>query len=305
MGSGMIKRVTGLSALSRMLRKRYTGWEQPEPFLRGHYYSPLPDVDEVARDRDRVFFDERRDLPGVEMDVAGQKALLSELAADFDSFDWPHEADGERRFYLGQGQFPMPDALVLRGMLRRVKPKRLIEVGSGHSSALMLDVAEREMDVSPAFTFIDPNPERLRSVLRASDDDRCRVIEKRVQDVGVELFDELGAGDVLFIDSSHVCRTASDVNFLFFEVLPRLAVGVVVHVHDVAWPFEYQESWVMEGRAFNESYLLRAFLQFNRAFKVRLFTDQLVKQEGDWVGEVAPGLLGPVAGSIWMERVGD
>ena len=299
-----LRRLVGVDRLSRYLRKRYTGWEGHEPFLRGHFYSPLPDLAEVARDRERVFSDDRTDLPGIDLGLDRQAALLSELARDFDSFDWPAEARPDRRFRVDNGSICLPDALVLRGMLRRYRPGRVIEVGSGHSSALMLDVAEREMDRSPAFTFIDPYPQRLRSVLRADDGGRCEVIEKRVQDVGVGLFDTLGRGDVLFIDSSHVSRAGSDVNFLFFEVLPRLAEGVVVHVHDIGWPFEYQESWVMEGRAFNEAYLLRAFLQFNERFRVLLFLDQIRRQRGEWLRRAAPRMLEGIPGSVWLERVG-
>ncbi len=118
-------------------------------------------------------------------------------------------------------------------MLRAIKPSRIVEIGSGFSSAVMLDTSERFLELQPKLTFVEPFPDRLLELLSDNDRSRCRIIEKKIQDVTDAPWDELRSGDILFIDSSHVSKCGSDVNQLFFEILPRLAVGVIVHVHDV------------------------------------------------------------------------
>ena len=95
--------------------------------------------------------------------------------------------------------------------------------------------------------------------------------QQTLQSVGVEVFEELGRGDILFIDSTHVSKLGSDVNYLFFEILPRLRSGVRVHIHDVFFPFEYPPKWIAKGIAWNENYLLRGFLQYNDKFRIVLF----------------------------------
>ncbi len=150
------------------------------------------------------------------------------------------------------------------------QPKRVVEVGAGYSTAVMLDVSERYLADPPAIVCIDPEPGRLRSVLRG-DEAGLTIHETIVQDLPVELFTTLEANDILFIDSSHVLKLGSDVSLLFLEVLPRLRPGVVVHIHDIATSFEYPLEWYEEGRAWNEAPALRAFLAFNQAYEITLF----------------------------------
>lgn len=96
-----------------------------------------------------------------------------------------------------------------------------------------------------------------------------RLVKQKVEDVDLAFFDAFEENDLLFIDSSHVSKAGSDVNYLFFEVLPRLKPGVVVHIHDIFLPDEYPKVWVIDqGRNWNEQYLLRAFLQFNREWEI-------------------------------------
>src|ERR1017187_3178032 len=139
----------------------------------------------------------------------------------------------------------------------------------------MLDLNERVLGGGVNFTFIDPDMARLRPLLREGDAAHATLIERRVQEVPLEVFAALGANDVLFIDSSHVSKIGSDVNRLFFDVLPALAPGVLIHIHDVAGNLEYPREWLDEGRAWNEQYLLRAFLMHNTAYRIELFTGWL------------------------------
>jgi hypothetical protein len=106
---------------------------------------------------------------------------------------------------------------------------------------------------------------------------RSTLIKTEVQLVSLDFFEKLEAGDILFIDSSHVGKTGSDVNFILFEVLPALKSGVIIHFHDVSYPFEYPKEWVYKGRNWNEDYFLRAFLMYNNNFEILLFSDYLYK----------------------------
>ena len=140
-------------------------------------------------------------------------------------------------------------------ILRHTRPARVIEVGSGYSSCALLDTNELFFGNSIACTFIEPYPQLLTSLLKDGDDSRITVVAKNLQDVELSVFSELSAGDVLFVDSSHVSKTNSDVNYVFFEILPRLSSGVYIHFHDIFYPFEYPKEWVYQGRAWNEAYL--------------------------------------------------
>jgi predicted O-methyltransferase YrrM len=188
-------------------------------------------------------------------------------------------------------------------MLRLFRPRRVVEVGCGFSSALMLDVNERFLEGRMQLTFIEPHPERLESLLAAGDDARIRLIRERVQDAPVDAFSELETGDILFIDSSHVSKVGSDVNFLFFEVLPRLPVGVLVHVHDIFWPFEYPADWIAGGQSWSETYLLRAFLSFNEAFEVVFWVPFAARQWPELIGERMPGYMINTGAAMWVRRV--
>ena len=151
------------------------------------------------------------------------------------------------RYYFANPFFSYGDAIILYSMLRQRRPRRVVEAGSGFSSAVMLDTNERFCLKQMRMTFIDPYPERLLALLVEEDLTRQHeVIADAVQGVSFEKFAELGANDLLFIDSSHVAKAGSDVVHLVTSVLPRLRKGVIVHFHDVFWPFRQPrrvDSW--------------------------------------------------------------
>ena len=167
----------------------------------------------------------------------------------------------------------------------------------------MLDTIDRHLDGQVACTLIEPYPERLRSLLRPDDLGRVTILEQRAQDVGLEPFLALEQDDILFIDSSHAVKIGSDVNHLLGEVLPRLRVGVYVHVHDIFYPFEYPKSWALEGRAWNEAYALKAFLAFNDSFEIVIFNTFLETFHRDLFERDMPLCLLNEGGSIWLRRV--
>lgn len=271
----------------------------PPLYPPGHFYSPLPDLVEV-RSREPEIFWTPRALPGIDLRTEAQLALVDELGpltADQPFGDRP--GDG-LRYGFDNDYFAWGDALVLYGMLRREPPARFVEVGSGWSSALVLDVNDRLLGGSIDLTFVEPYPDRLNGLLRHGDRQRATVLEQPVQQVEDKVFASLEAGDVLFIDSSHVVKVGSDVHHLVLDVLPSLPAGVRVHVHDVAWPFEYSPAWVYEGRAWNEAYLLRALLVDNARLCIELWNDYLRAEHADRVAAAIPLWARNRGTSLWL-----
>ncbi len=270
-------------------------------FPPGHFYSPIPSDAEIKSGFARGQMGPP--FPGVDLNEAGQLALLEKFAGYYPDQPYPDKLVEGRRFYLTNPSYGHFDSIMLYCMLRHLNPARIIEVGSGFSSAAMLDWNEHVRGGGAALTFIDPDMLRLRKLLRPGDEKSVRLIESIVQDVPLETFDVLEAGDVLFIDSSHVSKIGSDVNWLYFNVLPRLKTGVHIHIHDVAGNLEYPPEWYAEGRAWNEQYLLRAFLMFNRDFRVELFSGWLFNHHHAFFRERMPACTKGGGGQIWLSRV--
>ena len=269
-------------------------------FPPGHFYSPQTSRAEVAEVFARGGFGPP--FPGVDLNEAGQAALLRRLAEFYAEQPFPEQPVAGRRYHLDNPSYGHFDGIMLYLMLRHAGARRVIEVGSGFSSAAMLDLNEFTWNGRMQLTFIDPDMSRLRKLLKADDQARVTLIEKKVQEVPTSVFAELDAGDVLFIDSSHVSKLGSDVNRLFFDVLPVLKPGVFVHIHDVTGNLEYPRDWFEQGRAWNEQYLLRAFLMYNGAWRVELFTSWIYNVENAFLRERMPLCAGGGGGQIWLRR---
>lgn len=267
----------------------------------GHYYSPV-----VNSDDPRVVraVRERLSAPapaGVHLDRDAMITLLRRLAAYQGLFPFSRNHDGSARFYFDNPFFGCHDASVYFSMLLEFRPRRVIEVGCGFSSRLLLDVDERFFENEMAITLIDPS---LGSVIDLNPPARVKLLSCPVQEAPPGLFDQLEANDILFIDSSHVSKTGSDVNYYLFQILPRLKSGVLVHIHDIFWPFEYLADWVMgEKRSWNEAYLVHAFLQYNDAFEIVYWNNFVFHKLGAELGELMPLCLGNEGGSLWIRKV--
>ncbi|QMV44977.1 class I SAM-dependent methyltransferase [Cohnella cholangitidis] len=268
----------------------------------GHYYSPYPSNQEIRARESELFDRTRSELPGIDLNVADQLSFLRAISVYIREFPYVGGNGNNGLRYVGDNlYFGLADAFCLYGIIRHVKPRRIIEVGSGYSSAVMLDTNSMFCNGNVNCTFIEPYPDRLLSLL-SSEEERQRIVAEKLQDVDIALFDELEAGDILFIDSSHVSKIGSDVNRLIFDILPRLKAGVFIHFHDIFYPFELPATWIYEGRAWNESYILRAFLQFNESYKIKLWNHYLSLHHAKFYSELIPpgSLLG--GGSIWIEK---
>lgn len=272
----------------------------------GHYYSPVPSIKELQRDAPRIFDRSLRSLPGVELNEAHQLALLTQFTPFYEEQPFPETPQDGIRYFFDQYYYGRSDALFLYSMIRLFRPRRIVEIGSGFSSAVMLDTNERFLDRSIRFTFIEPESARLRKLLKPEDHNAVAVVEQRIQDVDPRIVDQLAANDILFIDSSHVSKAGSDVNHILFELLPRLTPGVLVHFHDVLYPFEYPKEWFELGMSWNETYILRAFLQYNLQFPIRFWNDFITRFHADAIRKRMPLCLHPptfgVGGSLWLQR---
>lgn len=275
----------------------------------GHYASPIPDLADRPGVGEGGVAWPGPELTGIDLREDDQLRFAAEMGAHAEELPFPDQPAQGHRYHLDNEWFTYGDALALNAVLRSREPARIVEVGSGFSSAAMLDTADRQLGGATAFTFIEPNPGRLNSLLGEEDRRRCRIIEAPVQRAPMECFTALGAGDVLFIDSSHVAKSGSDLTHLMFEVLPALAPGVLVHFHDIPWPFEYPAGWFRVGRAWNEAYLLRAFLQYNDTFRIVWFGAYMASQRRAELAEACPRALTPPSApmmegnsSIWLER---
>jgi len=269
----------------------------------GHFYSPIPSLDEVRRDEARIFDQPLpRQIPGIDLREEAQLALLHELARHYADQPFSEQPMPGLRYHLDNQSYAYSDGLLLHCMLRQLQPRRLVEIGSGFSSCVTLDTNERFLGGVLELTFIEPYPELLQSLIRDEDRARTTILPQRLQDVDLAVFRQLGAGDVLFVDSTHVSRIDSDVNRLFFEILPALPAGVVIHFHDVFYPFEYPKEWIYFGRAWNELYLLRGFLQYNRAFEILLMNTFMEHFHTDFFRAHMPLCLKNPGGSIWLRK---
>lgn len=269
----------------------------------GHYYSPIPQHQEIVAYLESLKTD-RSELPAIDLNKPGQFELLTTFQAFYDDLPFPEKRNQECRYYYDQDGFCYADAIFLYSFLRHANPRRIIEVGSGFSSAVMLDTVERFFPQRPEMTFIDPYPDRLRGLLKTHDAGTTRIIERKVQQVPMDTFSSLHAGDLLFIDSTHVIKCGSDVQFLMFQVLPQLPTGVFVHFHDVFYPFEYPAEWLLKGVYWNEAYFLRAFLSYNSAWEVIFFNTYVATVFKDFLLEKMPLCLKNTGGSLYIRRTG-
>ena len=267
----------------------------------GHFYSPIADPTLIEA-RKAEIFRKRDGSVGIDYKVDKQLALLGTLAPHARLIDYPAEDPGDGlTYFYNNDQFPVLDAEFLHAALCHFRPAQMIEVGSGFSSLITANVNRRFLNGELRFTCIEPFP---RQFLIDGVEGITDLIVSKVEDLDLEFFDRLGDGDILFIDSSHVSKVGSDVNYLFFEIIPRLNPGVIVHVHDIFLPDEYPEAWVLDqNRNWNEQYLLQTFLQFNSDWEVLWASHLMGTRHRDAVTGVFaryPRLGG--GGSLWMRR---
>jgi hypothetical protein len=280
------------SALCR-LNANYKGAAAP-----GGYGSPLIDlanIDEVEKYDGQALW-EFIDLRGGE-----QRGYYEELLTRHRVFDFPCDPSADFKYYTSNGWFVAGDAFTLAGVMQKERPARIIEIGSGFSSAVMLDV-RRALELPLQLIFVEPHPGRLRQLADLQSETSIRLIDRKVQDVPMAEFEALEHGDILFIDSSHVAKIGSDLPWIFLRILPRLKPGVIVHFHDIFYPHSYPATWIHNGWAWNESLFLRTYLAGNPDFSIIAFNSFAACSFPDLFRARMPAFLDNAGGSLWLRR---
>lgn len=227
-------------------------------------------------------------------DPAPVFAAIAAAADRFARFAQP--APDARWFSLENYYYTTPDAEVLHAMVQLHHPRLVVEVGSGNST-LLFRQAVTDAGLAARIVSIDPEPRR--DIVAQTD----VAVRERVEAGGArEWFARLQAGDILFIDSSHEVKTGNDVLFLFLEVLPMLAPGVIVHIHDIFLPYEYPRAWVVDERwGWTEQYLVQALLQGSRHWDVIWAGHYLQRTRPDFIAHFRHW-RGWDARSLWLRR---
>ncbi len=269
--------------------------------VRDQYYEPLTNPAQL-----RFPLDRDRNLPGIDLNIAGQLDFLGRFSYQDELRSLPMERPSSgREFYYHNPSFQSGDAEYYYSVLRLVKPRTVIEIGSGYSTLLALNAKRRNTAEDPAYrcdiVCIEPYEQPWLEALDV------QVVRKRVEEAGTDLFTRLERNDVLFIDSSHVIRPQGDVLCEFLELLPSLKPGVLVHVHDVFTPRDYLASWIEdEVKLWNEQYLLEAFLTCNSGFRVIGAVNFLMHHYPEMLVAKCPILERELGdrepGSFWMMR---
>jgi len=265
-----------------------------------HYYQPLVNPKKHLKKSLR----NDRELTGIDFNVEEQLALLSKFDYNNELLAFPLQKRADTEYYYHNFSFTPGDAEYLYNMVRHFKPKRMIEIGSGMSTLMTLNAINKNKEDDKGYncryTCIEPYE---KSWLEKLDIELQR---KKVEDVDKSIFLELGPGDILFIDSSHMIRPQGDVLFEFLEVLPMIKSGVIVHVHDVFTPKDYRDDWIYDMHyLWNEQYLLEAFLSFNKEFRVIGALNYLTHHYRAQMAAKCPVFkdqLDREPGSFWMVR---
>ncbi len=270
--------------------------------VRRDYYSPVPDLSKLPLD----IWTRRSRLDGVDLHAdAGIELVERELRGFIAELEVP--ADGPvppGEFFLHNTGFESVDAELLYAMIRYSRPGRVIELGSGYTTLLINLAVSRNIEDGVQTSHVAYDPYPREHVLGATLPEPTRLEAVPATELPLEVFEELDAGDVLFVDTTHTVKLGSDVNFILLEVLPRLKPGVVVHFHDIFLPWEYPREWFEEmGYFWAEQYLLQAFLAFNPAYTVLIAAHAISREYGDRLRRVIPSFDADVRpGSLWLCR---
>lgn len=266
--------------------------------VKHHYYNPVVFRSDLYRP-----LSEARALPGLDLNEEAQLALIDQFdfADEIEAF--PEDDDG-RGFYFNNPSFGSGDAEILYDMIRHFKPKRVVEIGSGHSTRIARAAIKANEQDDPSYSCRHVCVEPYEMPWLADYD--VELVRERVELVDDALFETLESGDILFIDSSHMIRPQGDVLHEFLHLLPQLKPGVLVHIHDIFTPHDYPEDWVLQLRRYwNEQYLLEAFLTLNHQFEIIAAVNWLAHNHRDRLRRAAPRLAREPArepGSFWIRR---
>lgn len=263
-----------------------------------HPYEPLFNLHRLNKPLDAP-----RDLPGLSLDLDAALRLVEELGYRDEIAALPRTGPPDGGFHYDNPFFLEGDADLLYALIRKHRPRRFVEIGCGWSSRLASQAFNRnqtETGWRTEHVCIDPYVAGDFEALGA------RHVRSPVESCDPGLFAALEAGDMLFVDSSHMIRPQGDVLFIFLEVLPRLKPGVLIHVHDIFTPFDYPDDLIRNHRVFwNEQYLLEALLSGGTRYETLVPLHALYRHRPDQVKTALPQLsraADPIPSSFWLVR---
>lgn len=272
----------------------------------GHFYSPLPsstDIDTLLKTMPEPC--KVIEVQGIDISLEKHLALWDEFLPYLRQMSFSVESRNDGRYHFSNGSFEQGDGTILYAMLHYFKPKKMIEIGCGYSTSLSLDVITEELSGKTSVTLIDPFPGLALSLLEEKRiKGEITLHAARIQDVPLDIFQTLESGDILFIDSTHVAKAGSDVLHEYFSILPCLQAGVVIHIHDIFWPFEYlPHSFTKNFPAWNELYLLRALLTNNPHYEILFFNHYFGLMAESHIAQSFPLFLENTGGSLWLRKL--
>ncbi len=269
--------------------------------VRDHYYEPLTNPKKHLKKSLR----EDRNLEGIDWNVEKQLEILNQFHYSEELRAFPLERGGEGEYYYNNNMYASGDSEYLYSMVRHFKPKRIIEIGSGNSTLMVINALKKnkleDNEYQCAHVCIEPFEQPWLDKVGVE------LRREKVEDVDLSFFKSLGENDILFIDSSHIIRPQGDVLFEIFEILPILQPGVLVHIHDIFSPKDYLDEWIYKDkRLWNEQYLLEAFLMFNTKFEIIGAINYLSHHHKELFGEKCPVFKsqpGREPGAFWIRRL--
>ena len=268
-----------------------------------HYYQPVPDIKHLKK---RDVWSKKSSLRGIKWKTDKFINLLRQVAHFLPQNYWSRtQTKSVMDFCLDNTSFSYVCASLLYGMICMNKPKRIIEIGSGNSSKVILKTLSDNTRQNIDYTIIDPYCSFTESDFKQY---KVNIIKEPIEEASIELFEKLERNDILFIDSSHTVRIGGDVNFLILDVLPILSAGVSVHFHDIELPYEYSEVYFTQEKKmfWTEAYLLQAFLSHNDSYEIELPATYLCRERIDDVKKCYPDMSDPFdwqSSSFWIRKV--
>lgn len=266
-------------------------FEQCYPF--NHYESPYLSINEIDGIQDEDIGSDV--LIGIDLNFINQNHFKEIICNKYNLYNQflniPYH-----RYSIENAWFNKEDALVLMTMMLEFKPKKIIEIGSGFSTCVMLDVNEYCLNNETEITSIEPYPERLLSKIRINEKN-YQLNVNSVQQCDISIFEKLEKNDILFIDSSHVAKSGGDILYEYFKIIPMLQSRVIIHIHDIFFPFTYPKKWLYEGRCYNEAYILHGFLMNNNEYEIIYFNNFMHSNLVESIGESFES-----GGSIWIRK---
>jgi Methyltransferase domain len=266
--------------------------------IREHYYEPQFNYKDPIPN-----FSADRNINGIDWNVSGQLELLNLFNHSNELTNIPQEKINSLSFHFNNGTFESGDAEYWYQLIRHIKPKRIVEIGSGNSTLIAISALRLNQYDNPLYqyehTCIEPYE------MPWLEETGVTVIRKKVEDMHLSFFKQLQENDILFIDSSHIIRPQGDVVFEYLELLPSLNKGVIVHVHDIFSPKNYPEKWIKDEVLFwNEQYLLEAFLIHNTSWKIIGAVNFLHHNYYHRLSSVAPYLTpNREPGSFYIQKI--